>query len=175
MVAYFIATPQGFRHSAALYQCALGRGGLKPAIDKREGDGASPIGLFPMRRVFYRADRLAAPYTALSCQALDPQMGWCDDPAHTDYNRLIRLPHSARHEKLWRDDHVYDLIVELGHNDSPPIAGLGSAIFLHLAHPDYSATQGCVALALPHLLAVLHDSAPGSMLEIRAALDPRPS
>lgn len=166
MTPKFEASPRGFRHGAQTYPCALGKGGLLPARDKREGDGASPIGLWPLRGLYYRADRGPRPETALPIFEITPDLGWCDDPAHGDYNRLVRLPHPARHEKLWRDDPVYDLIVTLGHNDDPPIAGMGSAIFLHVARPGYIATEGCVALGRDHLLAVLRDALPGDGLAI---------
>jgi L,D-peptidoglycan transpeptidase YkuD (ErfK/YbiS/YcfS/YnhG family) len=142
--------------------CALGRGGIR--ADKREGDGGTPVGCFPLRRVLYRPDRLAPPVTGLEVAALEPDMGWCDDPGHPDYNRPVRLPHPAGCERLWRDDHLYDVIVVLGHNDEPPAPGLGSAIFLHLAKDGYAATEGCVALALPDLLALLRDCRPGDRL-----------
>jgi len=95
-------------------------------------------------------------------------MGWCDDPMDVEYNRQVRLPFHARHEKLWREDHVYDLIVELGFNDDPVITGRGSAIFLHVAKPDYSPTEGCVACALGDLLALLKAARPGDALRITA-------
>lgn len=135
------------------FRCALGRGGI--AREKREGDGATPAGSFPLRRLLYRADRLDKPRCALPVAAISPQDGWCDDPAHAAYNRQVKLPFAARHEALWRDDGVYDLIVVIGHNDDPPVAGMGSAIFLHLARADYSPTEGCVALRLSDLLLVL--------------------
>jgi L,D-peptidoglycan transpeptidase YkuD (ErfK/YbiS/YcfS/YnhG family) len=138
---------------ARSYRCALGRGGVTPA--KREGDGCTPSGRFSLRRVLYRPDRVPTPVTSLPTDSLAPDQGWCDDPRHQDYNRLVQLPFSASHEKLWRDDNLYDVIVVLGHNDDPPIAGKGSAIFMHVAGPDYLPTEGCVALSLPHLLAVL--------------------
>lgn len=134
-------------------RCALGRGGVR--VDKREGDGATPAGAFPFRRLLYRADRLAQPITRLSAGRIMEDDGWCDDPGDAHYNRQIRLPFHARHERLWRDDHLYDVIAVLGYNDSPPVAGLGSAIFLHVARPDYGATEGCVAVALSDLLALL--------------------
>ncbi|HEY5346811.1 MAG TPA: hypothetical protein VIJ72_01360, partial [Rhizomicrobium sp.] len=81
--------------------------------------------------------------------------GWCDAPGDPSYNRPVRLPYPASAEQLWREDHVYDIIVVLGFNDDPVIAGKGSAIFLHLAKPDYAPTAGCVALALPDMLAAL--------------------
>lgn len=135
------------------WRCALGPAGIRR--DKREGDGATPAGVFPLRRVLWRADRLARPQTVLPASPLDPADGWCDDPADAAYNRPVRLPHPASAEPLWRADAAYDVIVVLGHNDDPPRPGLGSAVFLHVARADYAPTQGCVALALPDLLALL--------------------
>ena len=130
-------------------RAALGRGGVR--ADKQEGDGATPIGLLPLRRVFYRADRIGIPATSLPREPITLADGWCDDPADRAYNRAVTLPHPAQHEKLWRDDAVYDLVVVLGWNDAPVVAQRGSAIFLHLARPDYAPTDGCIALALPDL------------------------
>jgi L,D-peptidoglycan transpeptidase YkuD (ErfK/YbiS/YcfS/YnhG family) len=119
-----------------------------------------------MRRVFYRPDRISPPQTRLPVLALAPDMGWCDDPVSPDYNRLIGLPFTASHEKLWREDRLYDLIVELGYNDAPVIAGLGSAIFLHVAAPEFSPTEGCVATDMSSLLSLVAATAPGDRLAI---------
>jgi L,D-peptidoglycan transpeptidase YkuD (ErfK/YbiS/YcfS/YnhG family) len=146
------------------FRCALGRAGLSPL--QREGDGATPIGLFPVRRLLYRPDRLARPLSALPAAPLSANDGWCDDPAHPDYNRQVRLPHPASCEALWREDRLYDLIGVLGHNDDPPVPGLGSAIFLHVAAPGYAPTAGCVALALADLLELVGGMGAGSGLEI---------
>ena len=147
-------------------RCALGRAGLK--ADKREGDGATPIGCFPMRRVLYRRDRLqAAPTTGLACTAIGRDDGWCDEPEHSAYNRPVRLPFEGSHEKLWRADGLYDVIVILGHNDDPPKPGFGSAIFLHVARDDYEPTEGCIALAQADLLTLLARCGPATILEIR--------
>jgi L,D-peptidoglycan transpeptidase YkuD (ErfK/YbiS/YcfS/YnhG family) len=149
-------------------RCALGRSGVTPAGSKREGDGASPIGIWPIRQVLWRADRLARPETHLPLIEIIPEAGWCDDPADPFYNRPVILPYAAIHEKLWREDEVYDVIVELGYNDDPAVPGKGSAIFLHIVRPDYSPTEGCVACALPDLLALLSDAKPGDAVEIAA-------
>jgi L,D-peptidoglycan transpeptidase YkuD (ErfK/YbiS/YcfS/YnhG family) len=119
-----------------------------------------------MRQVYWRSDRLARPATGLPTDALIPEAGWCDDPANPFYNLPVLLPFAAGHEKLWREDHVYDLIVVLGYNDAPILPGRGSAIFLHLARPDYSPTEGCVACAQEALLALLAKARPGDVLEI---------
>ncbi len=136
-------------------RCALGKGGTVPADEKREGDGASPLGTFPLLRVLYRADRIARPETTLACIPLKQSDGWCDDPGHPLYNRPVALPFGASHEALWRDDHAYDIIVELGHNSHPVVPDKGSAIFFHLAQPDYRPTEGCVAISYKHMLSAL--------------------
>ena len=134
-------------------RAALGRTGVYGG--KREGDGATPAGVLPLRQVLYRPDRVASPACAVPVQALRPSDGWCDDPAHADYNRLVQLPLDGSAEALWRDDPLYDIIGVLGWNDAPVHAGLGSAIFLHLARTDFRPTDGCIALALDDLRAVL--------------------
>lgn len=135
--------------------CALGKGGLKPAADKREGDGATPIGAWPLRRVLYRPDREPPPKTSLPATAIAPDDGWCDAPGDPCYNRPVKLPYAASAERLWRDDGLYDLVVVLGHNDDPVVPGLGSAIFLHLAQPNHAPTEGCVALSRADMAAFL--------------------
>ena len=136
-----------------VYHAALGRAGLRQ--HKQEGDGGTPIGLLPIRRVYWRADRLPPPRTMLPREPLAPDDGWCDDPTHAHYNQPIRLPHPARHESLWRDDGLYNIVAVLGWNDTPVERGRGSAIFLHVARPDLAPTDGCIALPPADLLAVL--------------------
>ena len=108
-----------------------------------------------LRRVLYRADRLGKPRSVVPLEPLSPRDGWCDDPSSPYYNAAITLPSSAHHEELWRRDAVYDVIGVLGWNDDPVVPGRGSAIFLHVARPDYAPTEGCIALALFDLLHVL--------------------
>jgi len=146
------------------FRCAIGRGGVTG--DKREGDGATPLGRWPLRRVLFRPDRLPPPETRLPIAPLSPDDGWCDDPADDSYNRPVRLPHPARHETLWRDDGLYDVVVVLGHNDDPPVKGRGSAIFLHVARTGYASTEGCVALARDDLLRVLRDATESTALRV---------
>jgi L,D-peptidoglycan transpeptidase YkuD (ErfK/YbiS/YcfS/YnhG family) len=148
----------------ARFRCALGRGGVR--ADKRDGDGATPCGCFPLRRVLYRADRLARPHTALAAAPIDPADRWCDDSADPRYNRQVQGPEGAG-EALWREDGAYDVIVVLGYNDDPVVPGRGSAIFLHVARPGYAPTEGCVALALTDLLTVLDAAAPDTRIRVR--------
>jgi len=154
--------PQFLEWGTIRVRCALGRGGLSP--DKQEGDKTTPEGRFILRRVMYRADRLERPRTALPVLRLEPGDGWCDDPEDPLYNAPVRLPFASGHEVLWRDDGAYDVIVVLGYNDCPVIAGKGSAVFLHVAKPGYPPTGGCVALALDDLLKLLGDCAPETFL-----------
>ena len=137
----------------ARYRCALGRGGVR--ADKCEGDGATPSGSYPLREIFFRADRGPQPVSGLPVRALTRDDGWCDDPHHRAYNRFVTLPFAGRHERLWRDDALYDVICVIGYNDAPVLSGLGSAIFLHVAAHDYAPTEGCVALAPDDLRRVL--------------------
>ncbi len=150
------------------FRCALGRGGL--VTQKREGDGGTPIGCWPIRQIYYRADRIDPPRCALPLTKIEMDDGWCDDPKHPGYNRPVKLPFAASHEVMWRDDGLYDVVGVLGHNDEPPVPGEGSAIFLHVARPDYGPTEGCVALALPDLLSVLQTIPADSALNIRAKI-----
>jgi len=152
------------------FRCALGASGVTRA--KREGDHATPAGHFPLRRVLYRPDRLAAPATALPLTSLRPEDGWCDAPGDPHYNQPVALPYAASHERLWREDHVYDVIVILGYNDAPAVPGKGSAIFMHVAKPGYAPTEGCVALALADLEAVLAQCGPGDCIRIHADAAP---
>lgn len=148
------------------YACALGRAGI--TATKREADGGTPTGCFALRRVLYRADREAPPETFLAVDPIYEMDGWCDEPGDANYNHPVTLPYPARAENLWRDDHAYDLVVVLGHNDEPVVPGCGSAIFLHVAAPDYTPTQGCIAMARDDLVALLRDCDPETRLCVLA-------
>jgi L,D-peptidoglycan transpeptidase YkuD (ErfK/YbiS/YcfS/YnhG family) len=124
--------------------CALGRSGC--VARKREGDGATPLGRWRPRLVLYRADRSARPTTGLPVRPLRADDGWCDAVHDRNYNRSVRHPYPASAERLWRTDAVYDRIIVLDHNTRPRIQGHGSAIFIHLAQPGLTPTEGCIAL-----------------------------
>lgn len=149
--------------------CALGHGGI--VAEKREGDGATPAGTWPMRYGLYRRDRGPAPQSALAFRPIAEGDGWCDAPQDRNYNRPVPLPYRASAETLWRDDHLYDLLVVLGHNDDPVVPGAGSAIFFHLARPDYGPTEGCVAVARDDMLAVLAQCGPDTVMRIALPRD----
>jgi len=154
-------TPHKGKHSELLFQdrkytCSIGLNGAK--LEKREGDGTTPVGNFIIRQILYRPDRICRPITCLPINALSPNDAWCDDPYHSEYNRMVKLPFPGSHELLWRKDNLYDVILAVGYNDNPPRAHYGSAIFIHCSTTDYTPTKGCIALAsntlvslLPHL------------------------
>jgi len=146
--------------------CLIGRGGFVAARDKREGDMATPLGDWPLRRVYYRPDRVALPDTALPAVALTPELGWCDDPQDENYNRPVRLPFQPSHELMWREDGLYDFVIVLGHNDAPPRPFMGSAIFLHLFESETRHTAGCVAVSKADMLALIGKADAGTILRI---------
>lgn len=124
--------------------CALGRAGAGRL--KREGDGMTPSGRLRPLAVLYRADRVCRPQTALPVGSIEPDMGWCDDPADRLYNRPVRLPYPGHHERLWRNDRLYDIVVVIDFNLTHPKRNAGSAIFLHIARPALAPTEGCIAV-----------------------------
>ena len=149
---------------AGARRCAVGVNGLGEKL--REGDGVTPVGRWPLRRVFYRPDRMEAPRTKLALAEIEPDDAWCDVSGDPNYNRLVRLPYASIDERLWRTDSLYDVIAVVGFNDSPVVKGKGSAIFVHVARPDFGPTQGCVALAREDLLEALAHFGPSDRLVV---------
>lgn len=148
------------------WPCAIGRSGRHPV--KREGDGRTPAGQWPLRRVYYRADRGQPPLAGLLAQVIRKADGWCDAVSDRNYNRYVRHPYAASAEHLWRADELYDVVVVLGHNDRPRIKGNGSAIFMHLARAGFKPTAGCIALSKRDLRQVLARCARGATLIVPA-------
>jgi L,D-peptidoglycan transpeptidase YkuD (ErfK/YbiS/YcfS/YnhG family) len=132
---------------------SLGRSGIK--ANKREGDGGTPRGRFQPLRLWWRADRHPRPRTFLPVRAIAPHEAWCEDPSHRRYNQPVRLDRDHAGDRLSRDDQLYDFIIELDHNTRPRVAGRGSAVFLHLARKNFSATAGCVAMTEPSMRRLL--------------------
>jgi L,D-peptidoglycan transpeptidase YkuD (ErfK/YbiS/YcfS/YnhG family) len=128
---------------------ALGRGGIK--ANKREGDGGTPRGRFRPLRLWWRGDRLCRPPTQLPARRIGPGDAWCEDPGDRRYNQPFRRPANAAGDRLWRNDRLYDVIVEIDHNTRPRTAGRGSAVFIHVARPGFAPTAGCIALRLRDL------------------------
>lgn len=144
---------------------ALGRSGIK--ANKREGDGGTPRGTFRLKRLWWRKDRLPRPPTCLPLRPISSQDAWSEDPADRLYNRPVLRHTGAPGDRLWREDHLYDLIVEIDHNDRPRVAGRGSAVFIHLARPGFAPTAGCVGLQKNRLLRLLARLGPKTRIEIR--------
>jgi L,D-peptidoglycan transpeptidase YkuD (ErfK/YbiS/YcfS/YnhG family) len=134
-------------------RCALGKGGT--TRQKREGDGATPLGSFRLRRLWYRADQIRRPQTRLMIRTIRPNDGWCDASKHPRYNKPVQLPFSHSHERMWRDDPLYNCVIEIGWNDQPAIPGRGSAIFMHIARQGYKPTEGCVALSKQDMIKLI--------------------
>ena len=147
--------------------CTIGPSGVLSR--KREGDGATPFGLFPIRKVLFRPDRLRRPRTGLPLAALRPDDGWCDETGDRNYNCKVALPYAASAEPLWRADDLYDIVVVLGFNDAPRSQGAGSAIFMHVARPDMGPTSGCLALRQGDLLKLLEAPHPPHWVDTRPA------
>jgi L,D-peptidoglycan transpeptidase YkuD (ErfK/YbiS/YcfS/YnhG family) len=135
------------------FRCALGRAGIR--IKKKEGDNITPKGTYKIIRIYCRKDRIKKIKSKIKIFKINKDMGWCDDPKSTKYNRLIKLPSQYRYEKFYRSDHLYDLILVLNYNMKPTIKNKGSAIFIHLAKRNYSSTKGCVGLSKNNLLKIL--------------------
>jgi len=143
---------------------ALGRAGI--IANKREGDGGTPKGTFRPLRLWWRADRNMRPLTFLPIRAIRPEDAWCEDPSSRHYNRPVKLGRDQIGDRLRRDDHLYDFIVEIDHNTSPRIAGLGSAVFLHLARENFSPTAGCVSMSKSAMLRLLRRLGPQTKIVI---------
>lgn len=166
-----IITPRGpHKHGGHLQfgthrtRCALGRGGVTD--NKREGDAKTPLGRFPLRRIWYRPDRVIRPESSLPMRQITGKSGWCDDVRADCYNRPILRPLTARHESLWRRDPLYDVFFELGYNDAPPVKGRGSAIFLHLEKNNFNPTLGCIAVSRASMSFLLRHAVPGCFVHI---------
>ena len=135
------------------FRCALGKGGIKQK--EREGDFITPKGKFKLIKIYYRSDRVKKINSKLKTIKIKKNMGWCDDVSSNYYNKQIKINKKIGHEKLHREDNVYDIIVVLNYNLNPIIKGKGSAIFLHVAKKNYNKTQGCIALKKNELLSLI--------------------
>ena len=124
--------------------CALGPAGI--VRRKREGDGGTPAGRFPLLWAFYRPDRKRPASGGVPLRVLRRDAGWCEDPRSSSYNRPVRLPFALACDSMWRADDLYDLTFVLDHNFTRRAKGAGSAIFFHLARPGLTPTAGCVAI-----------------------------
>lgn len=144
--------------------CALGRSGI--GIKRGEGDGITPRGRFLLLAAMIRMDKCPLRRGRVEYQQIAPDDGWCDAPQDRNYNRPVHLPYAASHEKLWRDDHLYDVAMVMDHNVTRHMSVGGSAIFFHLASDDYRATEGCVAIARRDMLWLLPQIGPQTVMVI---------
>ena len=136
-----------------LFKCSIGKKGLTKK--KIEGDKKTPIGKFSLGNLYYRSDRILKPITRLKCIKIRKEMGWCDDiQSEKKYNKLVNINEKVKHERLYRKDHKYDLMVPIKYNTKKPKLGKGSAIFLHLTS-NFIPTKGCVALKKKDFLIML--------------------
>ena len=135
------------------FRCALGKAGVKKKV--MEGDNITPKGIFKIIKIYYRSDKIKKIKTLIKKIKIKKNMGWCDDPRSPFYNKLIKLPSKYSHEKLYRNDNLYDLIVVLSYNTNPIIKNKGSAIFMHITKSSYKKTAGCIALKKEDLVKII--------------------
>ena len=135
------------------FRCSLGKNGIKKKI--KEGDNITPRGIFRIKKLYYRADRIKRITTSIKKIKIKKNTGWCDDFKSASYNKEIKLPSKFGHEKLYRNDHLYDLVVVINYNTNPIIKNKGSAIFIHIEKNNYRPTHGCIGLKQKHLLTIL--------------------
>ncbi len=128
-----------------ILRCALGKGGI--TAFKHEGDGATPLTHMRLLYGFKRPDKKVRSTRALSLKELRRDDGWCEVSNDRNYNRKVRIPYGASHETMWRKDDLYDICIVMDWNIRPRRRAKGSAIFLHLARPGYTPTEGCIALS----------------------------
>jgi L,D-peptidoglycan transpeptidase YkuD (ErfK/YbiS/YcfS/YnhG family) len=126
-------------------RCSIGKRGI--SNKKREGDKKTPKGEFKLKYILYRKDRIINLKTSLRKITIKKNMGWCDDPKSTNYNKIINQPSKSSFEKLWRKENVYDIIIVIDYNLNPVVKNKGSAIFLHIAKRKYRPTNGCIAIS----------------------------
>jgi L,D-peptidoglycan transpeptidase YkuD (ErfK/YbiS/YcfS/YnhG family) len=143
---------------------AIGRSGIK--ANKREGDGATPAGRYRLVRLWWRGDRIPRPRTLLPVRRIRVLDGWSEDPSDKRYNRAIRILPDQPGDRLWRSDALYDLIIEIDHNQRPRVSGRGSAVFVHVARSDLSPTAGCISLPIDTLRRLVARLGPKTTLTI---------
>jgi L,D-peptidoglycan transpeptidase YkuD (ErfK/YbiS/YcfS/YnhG family) len=149
----FISKSGYLKYKNLKFKCALGKAGI--GNKKIEGDNITPKGTYKIIKIYYRKDRIKKLISQIKPIQIKKNMGWCDDPKCKKYNQLIKLPSQYSHEKLYRKDNIYDLILVLNYNMCPTIRYNGSAIFLHIMKNKYKKTKGCIALKKADLLKVI--------------------
>ena len=144
-------------------KCALGKKGI--GYKRKEGDLITPIGQFKIKYILYRKDKVKIS-TKLKKKVIKKNMGWCDDPKSNQYNKLVRLPFAYKHEKLFRKENIYDIILILNYNMNPVKKNKGSAIFIHIAKNNFKKTEGCVAIKKTYLIKLIKEISPSTKVKI---------
>ena len=149
------------------FECCIGENGS--TINKIEGDKKTPKGTFKIENLYYREDRIKKPVTSLKCIKIKSEMGWCNDINFPKkYNKLIKLPFSFGHEKLFKKNNSYDVVLVLNYNMKPIRKNKGSAIFIHIAKRNYKQTLGCVALSKTSILKIVNTIKKNTIVKISA-------
>ena len=144
-------------------KCAIGKNGI--GYKRNEGDLITPCGQFNIKYILYRKDRVKVS-TKLKKKIIKKNMGWCDDPRSNHYNKLIKLPFSYNHEKLFKKENIYDIILVLNYNMNPIKKNKGSAIFIHVAKKNFKKTEGCIAVKKHNLLKIIKKLKPNTKIKI---------
>ena len=152
-------------YDGTFFNCVIGKNGVSD--DKTEGDWKTPAGIFNIQKVFFRKDRMGDIECGLETIPITKDMVWCDDVESPFYNTLVSLPFNGSHEKLWREDELYDVILVLDYNTNPVVKGKGSAIFIHVAKESMEFTKGCVALKKADLLSLLKSIKKDTKVDIK--------
>ena len=147
------------------FKCALGKAGI--GKKKIEGDNITPKGIFSMVKIYYRSDRVKKISSKFRLIKITKKMGWCNDPNSKKYNQLINLPTNYTHEKLYRKDNVYDLVIVLNYNIKPTIKNKGSAIFIHITKNTYKKTKGCIALNMVNLIKLISEITKNTKVKVK--------
>ena len=144
-------------------KCAIGKKGI--GYKRKEGDLITPLGEFNIKYILYRKDRIKVS-SKLKKKVIKKNMGWCDDPKSNHYNKLVKLPFDYKHEKLYKNENIYDIILVLNYNMNPIKKNQGSAIFIHVAKNNFKRTKGCVAIKKISLIKLIKKINPYTKVKI---------
>ncbi len=136
-------------------KCAVGKKGI--GHKKSEGDRITPKGQYKIKFILYRKDRIKKISTKLKKVYINKNLGWCDDPKSKQYNKLVKLPFNFSHERLYKKENSYDVILVLDYNMNPIIKNKGSAIFIHVARKNFEKTEGCIAISKKSIIKIVKD------------------
>ena len=147
-------------------KCAIGKRGINNK--RREGDLITPKGIYKIKYILYRKDRVKNIQTKIRKIVIKKNMGWCNDPKSKKYNKLIKLPSVYSYEKLYKKENIYDIILVLNYNTNPVLKNKGSAIFIHIARRNYEKTEGCVAIVKRSLIKIIKELKKNTKIKIES-------